>query len=217
MIDLRKTIISHVLVGLLSVPVQLFAAPPSAPPAMEVENVEKLDKFEKSEKVEPAKSRELEPSDSGEMPQSLVNEKPSRLVTGLAQTTIGMLGGFLFAFAGGLLGLAVCQSDRCALGSLALGYGVGMPITVWAYGESKGWDGSLLATFAGFAVSVAVLSAVLEGVSNGDAQEAILLASLLGMPAGSAIAYHVSAEWPKSSGAVAVPNVTSIPIMYFEF
>jgi hypothetical protein len=213
--------VAHLLVGLLSVPIQLFAAPPPPPPPPPLA-VEKIDKVEQPGASELAESED-ELWDSGEAPQTSYTEQPSRFVTGLAQTGAGLLGGIGFAFLGGFAGAALCQGGSgfdvlgCVIGLAALGYGLGTPISVWAVGEWMGWDGSLLATFAGFALGVIVLSVVLQGASTNNGQDAVLWTSLIGLPAGAAIGYQLSADWPKSAGVTAVPKVTSIPIVYFEF
>lgn len=202
------------MVGLLSVPMQLFAAapPPPLPPPVAVEKVEKVEQPEASELAQ--SEDEFWDSDT---------EQPSRFVTGLVQTGAGVLGGIGFAFLGGFAGAALCQGGSgfddlgCVIGLAGLGYGLGTPISVWVVGEWMGWDGSLLATFAGFALGVIVMSVALQGASTSNDQDALLWTSLIGMPAGAAIGYQLSADWPKSEGVTAAPKVTSIPIVYFEF
>jgi len=218
---IRKIIVAHFVVGLMSVPIQLFGAPPPPPPPPPLA-VEKIEKTEQPGAQKLAQSED-DLWDSGEAPQTSYSEQPSRFVAGLAQTGGGILGGIGFGFLGGFAGAAICQEGSnlddlaCVLGLAALGYGLGTPISVWAIGEWMGWDGSLLATFAGFAISVVVLSVALQGASTSNGENGVLWTSLLGIPAGSAIGYQLSADWPKNSRVTVVPSVRSIPIVYFEF
>jgi len=226
----RKIIVAHVLVGFLSVPVQLFgAAPPPLPPHIAAENIEKVENFEKFEKVEncekaeqavsPELERREESSVSRETPQS-ETEAPSRIPAALSQTGVGLVGGLGSALAGLLLGSIVCgkgsnpagipSPSGCGVVAALAGYLVGTSVSVWRFGEVMGWDGSLLATFAGLAVGVVA--------SIGFPPLALAF-----MPAGATFGYHLSADWPTSSGmtampgAVGMPKVTSIPIVSFEF
>jgi hypothetical protein len=215
--DFRKIIVALFMVGLLSVPVQLLAAPPSSPAPMAAEEVEKVDQ---------AGSLKLAPRDefwdSADTRQSSETEAPGRFLTGLAQTGAGLVGGIGFAVVGALLGSGGgVQGFQLggAFGAL-LGYGLGTPISVWAVGEWMGWDGSFLSTFGGFAVSLIVAPLVLSPVlakAGGNGAAVVGTAMVIGIPAGAAFGYHLSADWPTSSGVTAVPDVTSISIVSFDF
>jgi hypothetical protein len=236
MMGFRKIIVAHVLMALLSVPVQLFAAPPSPPPPIEVENVENgenfeeveeidlleeveeidpVEKVEEVEEVEQARSQESDRRDkssgSGETRQLSATEPPSRIATGLAQSGAGLMAGLGLGLVGYALGGGGGGVQGFDIGGMFLafvGYGVGSSVSVWAVGESMGWDGSLFATFGGFLASLMLAPLILVGPTIG---------------------YQLSADWPTRQGvsavpgslalpaAVAMPDVTSISIVSFDF
>jgi hypothetical protein len=148
----QKVIKSHVVMGLLCVPVQLFAAaPPPLPPPIAAENIEKVEKVEKVEQAESPELKRRESSVSRETPRSSETEAPSRIPTALAQTGAGLVGGLGSALVGLLLGVMVCgQSSssvqgfplpgECIIFAGVAGYGLGTSISVWAVG--RGWAGT---------------------------------------------------------------------------
>lgn len=191
MFDVRKKILSHVLVGLLSLPFQLAAAPPPPPPPPSLTNIPES---------EPSKV----PVESGlrETPAELANlaipvegapieyEAQNRVLTVVVQVLVGGFIGVGAAFIAGAAGGLTCLNDidkcdtRIDLG-LRIGWVVGTAPVVWSLGEVMGWDGSFWATLFG-----SIIGASLPPYGEFENLPFLMLVSM----GGSVVGYHLTAS-----------------------
>ncbi len=185
-------------VGLVNTPFRLFAAPPSP---------------------ETAESQQLI---LDEAPQAQVKpvafEEPSRVLAGTIQAAAGLVGGLATGYLGAVIGGGMCSDQEwgCLLEGAVVGYGVGSTFIVWAVGEWMDWDGSLLATIGG-AAAVAIVTGIAVQYVPVTIDGQFALAGMALMPVAAAAGYQLSANWPTNTGVLAMPKVTSVPIVKFDF
>lgn len=198
--SVQRILVMFMFVGLFSAPLRLFAAPPS-PGAEKGESQELI--------LDEAPQAQVKPVEF---------EEPSRVLAGTIQSVAGLAGGLATGFMGAFVGARMCSDKEwgCFLEGAYIGYGLGSTIVVWAVGEWLGWDGSLLATMGGAAV-VAVVAGLAGHYAPNSVDDGIIFAGVALVPVAAAAGYQLSADWQTNTGVLAVPKVTSVPIVKFDF
>ncbi len=191
MIDGRKKILSHVLVGLLSLPFPLAAVPPPPPPPPSLTHTPESEPLKAPTDPEvretPVEAANLAIPAEG---APIEYEAQNRVLTVVAQILVGGFIGVGAAFIAGSAGAITCLNNtsecetRIDLG-LRIGWVVGTAPVVWSLGEVMGWDGSFLATLLGCFVG-----ASLPPYGEFENLPLLMLVSM----GGSVVGYHLTAS-----------------------